>query len=87
MFQDPDKLCLLIGMCKTTQQEKPVSKQVVQSKPKIVENKVQGGTVCIVCQYAVTFIDNELKNNVTAAAIISALDKVVIINSYNICFN
>lgn len=34
------------------------------------------GTICIICEYAVSFIENELKNNVTEAAIISSLDKV-----------
>ena len=34
------------------------------------------GTICIICEYAVSFIENELKNNVTEAAIISTLDKV-----------
>jgi saposin len=62
---DPEKVCELIGMC-----TKPYYKQPV------VEPVIKNTVYCTVCQYAVQFLDNELKNNKTEAAVVSALDKV-----------
>jgi saposin len=64
---DPEKVCELIGMC-----SKPFYKQPAVVEPIISKNTVY----CTVCQYAVQFLDSELKNNKTEAAVVSALDKV-----------
>lgn len=61
-MKDPEKLCVLIGMCSTN---------LIVDKLKS-DNEIY----CYACQYAMAFIDHELKNNKTEKAIISTLDLV-----------
>jgi len=75
---DPEKLCELIGMCSATfqphQEEKPLP-----HKP-FVFNPVSSVTAvnpiyCTLCEYAVQFIDVELKKNATETNIVDILEK------------
>jgi saposin len=66
---DPAKICEFIGMCTS----RTFVKQWILEMPKI-ESK--NAVVCTICQYVVEFLDTQLKNNKTEAAIEHALENV-----------
>jgi len=76
---DPNTLCQLIGMCHASVPAKfsKPSVELVQSIKH--DNKIEGGEICIVCQYAVRFLETEIAKNATSQEIIAALDKVCLI--------
>jgi saposin len=69
---DPAKLCELIGFCNKKQEE--------QNQSNVPENKKKTGAInpvyCTICEYAVQFLDVELKKNNTEEAIEKALKEV-----------
>jgi len=65
---DPEKVCELIGMCSPPRRIVPV--EYVFLAPR------NDPIVCTICQYVVEFLDVQLKNNKTDAAIVHALDQV-----------
>ncbi|CAF0907904.1 unnamed protein product [Brachionus calyciflorus] len=63
----PEDICKKIGLCNMARSTLPI----------IELNKILGNDLyCNVCQYAVQFLDNELKNDRTETAIVDALGKV-----------
>lgn len=59
-------------MCPTAK----ISKVAKRDLSELLKPKIGNELTCTVCQYAVQFLDYELKNNKTEEAIVSALDKV-----------
>jgi len=73
---DPEKLCQMIGMCSATwTPEKPQ----IPHKPFVFSPTIGVTSVnpvyCTLCEYAVQFIDVELKKNATETDIVNILEK------------